>query len=377
MPEMPTLGDAPKKSPLPAVVITALLVGGAAGGMYWWKNKTSVEQATPAAAAPTAPPADPMAAAPTAPAAPLPAGMPGQTGTPTTLPPPSLPPDPGTVAAKPAADATGLKSFHTAIKGPLEGAVVSAVGKDVGQPLTQVINRTLVWWMKIPGDLLKGDELSVVYEERANQEPVVHAVRFVSKKFDKTFEAYRFKSKDENYPRFYEPSGEELEQRLVDGPLDGWEQVTSLLKDGRKHKGVDFKTAQGTPVKATFDGTITRTTWFFRGNGNSIEIAESGGQGRTAMFLHLSEINKEIVPGSKVKKGAVIAKSGNTGHSFAPHLHYQLMKGDKVIDPFESHKTFKKSLEPTEKPKLDAEVARFKGLIGSAGGQVAGAFGRK
>ncbi len=359
-PEMPTLGSAPKKSPLPAVVITAVIVGSVAGGLYWWKNR-SAEQAAPA-------PSPPVAAAPVAPAAPTPvavppAAVPGQNGSPTPTPAPAIIPDP--VAAAPA------------IKGPLEGAVIGAVGKEVGAPLTQVINRSLVWWVAVPGDLLKGDELSVVYEERENQEPLVHAVRFTSKKFSKTFEAYRFKAKDEPYARFYEPSGEELEQRLVDGPLDSWDQVTSLLRDGRKHKGVDFKTAVGSPVKPTFDGTITRKNWNFRGNGNSVEIAESGGQGRTALFLHLSEIEKELVPGAKVKKGQVVAKSGNTGHSFAPHLHYQLMKGEKVIDPFESHKTFKKSVDPSEKPKLELEVARFKGLIGSAGGQVAGAFGRK
>ena len=52
-------------------------------------------------------------------------------------------------------------------------------------------------------------------------------------------------------------------------PLDSWEQITSLLKDGRQHKGVDFKTPVGTPVKATFDGTITRKNWSSAATGNS------------------------------------------------------------------------------------------------------------
>ncbi len=351
--EMPTLGAQPKKSPVPGVVITAVIVGLVAGGVYWWKNRTA--EATP--------PAQPTVAV----VAPVPAVA--------DSPAPAVSPIPqAQVAAK--LEAKGLKSFRTQINGPLEQAVVTAAGKEVGQPLTQVINRSLVWWMKVPGDLLKGDELQVVYEERANAEPLVHAVRFTSKKFGKTFEAYRFKAKDEAFARFYEPTGEELERRLVDGPLDSWEQITSLLKDGRKHRGVDFKTSVGTPVKATFDGTILRKNWHFRGNGNSLEIQETGGKGRIAQFLHLSELPKSVVARQKVKKGDVIAKSGNTGHSFAPHLHYQLMMGEKVIDPFESHQTFKKSVEPTEKVKLDAEVTRLKGLIGAVPGQVAGAFGR-
>jgi murein DD-endopeptidase len=367
-PEMPTLGSQePKKSPLPQVALSALAVGLLVGGWFWWKNHSTAESPSTSASA----------AAPTAAEAPVAAPAPADPSNPVAAAPAVAAVPASPTPAAPAPDSHGLKSFNAVVNGPFEQAIVGAIGKEVGQPLTQVINRSLVWWMSVPGDLLKGDELQVVYEERDNQEPLVHAVRFSSKKFGKTFEAYRFKAKDESYPRFYEPSGEELEQRLVDGPLDSWDQVTSLLKDGRKHKGVDFKTAAGTPVKATFDGTITRKNWNFRGNGNSLEIAESGGQGRTALFLHLSELPKSVVAGQRVKKGEVIARSGNTGHSFAPHLHYQLMKGEKVIDPFESHKTFKKSIEPAEKSKLDLEVARLKGLIGSAPGQVAGSFGRK
>ena len=347
-PEMPTLGAQPKKSPLAGVAITAAIVGLVAGGVYWWKHRAAE---VPAEVEISALP--PVVEAPVAAAQVPPAALPAKADAP-----------------------LGLKSFRTEIKGPLEQAIVAAVGKDVGQPLTQVINRSLVWWLKVPGDLLKGDLLQVVYEERAGMEPLVHAVTFTSKKLGKTFEAYRFKSKDEVFARYYEPSGEELELRLVDGPLDSWEQVTSLLRDGRKHKGVDFKTAVGTPVKATFDGTIARKNWSFGRNGNSLEVHEAGGKGRVALFLHLSELPKSVAAGQRVKKGEVIGKSGNSGHSFAPHLHYQLMKGDKVIDPFESHSTFKKSLEAAEKPKLEAEVLRFRGLIGAAPGQVAGAFGR-
>jgi len=72
----------------------------------------------------------------------------------------------------------------------------------------------------------------------------------------RTYEAYRFQPAGAPFARFYTPGGEDLERRLVPSPLDSWEQITSLLKDGRKHKGVDFKTPVGSPVKATFDGTI-------------------------------------------------------------------------------------------------------------------------
>jgi murein DD-endopeptidase MepM/ murein hydrolase activator NlpD len=155
-----------------------------------------------------------------------------------------------------------------------------------------------------------------------------------------------------------------LELKLRDAPLDDYEQVTSLIRDGRRHKGVDFKTPVGSKVRATFDGVITRKNWHFRANGNCLEIAERGGTHRRALFLHLSPLPKSLQAGTAVKKGEVIAASGNSGHSFAPHLHYQLMLGEThLLDPFASHPTYRQSLAPTQKAAFEAETHRLDGLM--------------
>jgi murein DD-endopeptidase len=226
-----------------------------------------------------------------------------------------------------------------------------------------VVNRSLVWWIRVPQDLVKGDTLSVVYETREGQEPLVHAVRFESRKMGKTFETYRFKNTPDGFARYYQADASELEERLVDSPLETYEQITSLLRDGRKHKGVDFKTPVGTPVLATFDGVVVRKNWNFRGNGNSIELQETGGQGRTALYLHLSEVPRTLAAGQRIKRGQEIARSGNTGHSFAPHLHYQLMRGDKVVDPFESHKTTRLTMPAADRTAFEKRMAELKALI--------------
>ncbi len=336
--EMPELKSyAVKRSPWPGIGVVAVMVGLLAGAFYLLSRQRGSEIA--AGVAPTVPIA--AAAAETA--------APSASGTPAA---PSL-----AVAAPVAAAAEkGIKSLSVELNGALEASVVASAGKAVGAPLTQVINRSLVWWIRVPRDIVKGDTLDVVYEERAQMEPLVHAVRFHSRKLDKTFEAFRLPKNG----RLYLADGTELEERLVDGPLETYEQITSLLKDGRKHKGVDFKTPVGTPVKATFTGTVVRKNWNFRGNGNSLEINEVGGKGRTALFLHLSELPKTIQAGSQVKRGDVIAKSGNTGHSFAPHLHYQLMKGDTVLDPFESHSTHRISVATDDRAALDDAMATMR-----------------
>ena len=139
--------------------------------------------------------------------------------------------------------------------------------------------------------------------------------------------------------------------------------MTSLLKDGRRHKGVDFKTPVGSPVRAPFDGTIERRNWNFAGNGNCLDVLDAS-SGRHAIFLHLDVLPKEMAPGRRVRKGEVIASSGNSGHSFAPHLHYQLEDASgKVLDPFAVLRTERRSLPAEQKSRFDAARAQLDGKL--------------
>ena len=208
MSEMPTLGHAPRQSPIIPVAVTAIIVGLLTGGIFWLKNRPP--ESAPAIVTPQLAvglePQVPVAAAPTA----------------------AVPSAPAAPAATP--DKSGLHAFQVKINGPLESAIVGSEGKAVGAPLTQVVNRSLVWWVRVPQDLVKGDTLAVVYEPRDGQEPLVHAVRFESRKQGKVFETYRFKPTGDGFARSYQADGSELEERLVDSPLDTYEQVTSDRK---------------------------------------------------------------------------------------------------------------------------------------------------
>ena len=106
---------------------------------------------------------------------------------------------------------------------------------------------------------------------------------------------------------------------------------------------------------------MVRKNWNWKGNGNSIELHEAGG-GKTVLFLHLSEPPAPAV-GARVGRGEVVGKSGNTGHSFAPHLHYQLMSGQKILDPFAVQETYRKKLTEKEKATFATEMARLDHLL--------------
>src|SRR4029077_13835593 len=80
--------------------------------------------------------------------------------------------------------------------------------------------------------------------------------------------------------------------------------------------------------------------------------------------LHLSELPRTLTVGTKVNRGEVIAHSGNSGHSFAPHLHYQLMSpSDRVLDPFEVQPTQKVTLPAADRPALNEQVAKWRSMM--------------
>jgi murein DD-endopeptidase len=89
--------------------------------------------------------------------------------------------------------------------------------------------------------------------------------------------------------------------------------------------------------------------------------------GRHAIYLHLEVLPKEMVQGRRVKKGEQIALSGNSGHSFAPHLHYQLESPDGVIlDPFAVQATRRAALDAGQKAAFETRRGQLDAALGGA-----------
>jgi len=124
---------------------------------------------------------------------------------------------------------------------------------------------------------VRGDLLEALYQERVGEDPIVYAVRYRSQKKERTYRAYRFKPPGSQWPRSYSTDGEELELRFTHPPLDDYDQVTSLVHDGRGHKGVDFKTPVGTAVRSPFEARVVRKNWHFRATATRSTFARWAG----------------------------------------------------------------------------------------------------
>ncbi|MEL7729978.1 peptidoglycan DD-metalloendopeptidase family protein [Citromicrobium bathyomarinum] len=101
-----------------------------------------------------------------------------------------------------------------------------------------------------------------------------------------------------------------------------------ILRYKRMHAGVDFRARYGTPIVAPTDGRVT-SAGRAGGCGNAVRLSHSGGL--STRFCHMSRM--AVSPGQYVKRGQTIGYVGSTGLSTGPHLHYEMYRGGRHVDP--------------------------------------------
>ena len=106
-------------------------------------------------------------------------------------------------------------------------------------------------------------------------------------------------------------------------------KINPFYKVEIQHNGLDMIASSGVPVFATADGVISSVIRSRKGLGNVVEI--NHGNGYITRYAHLADV--VAVKGRKVKRGARIGNVGVSGSSFAPHLHYEVIRDTVVLDP--------------------------------------------
>jgi len=106
-------------------------------------------------------------------------------------------------------------------------------------------------------------------------------------------------------------------------------RIQPFYKHLTSHQGVDYTVPEGTRVFATADGTVSNV--LDRSSDTGITVVINHGNGFLTEYRHLSRSN--VKKGQAVRRGDIIALSGNTGLSFAPHLHYEIQFNGMRVDP--------------------------------------------
>lgn len=113
-----------------------------------------------------------------------------------------------------------------------------------------------------------------------------------------------------------------------------------ILGTRKLHTGVDLPQAVGSPVRVTADGIVRRAS---EDGVNGRVLVIDHGRGVSTAYCHNSELLVQV--GEVVHRGQVIARSGNTGRSTGPHVHYQLELSDHPVDPLAFHPRVRPGVE--------------------------------
>jgi murein DD-endopeptidase MepM/ murein hydrolase activator NlpD len=142
----------------------------------------------------------------------------------------------------------------------------------------------------------------------------------------------------EGQPGYFDDFGRSLDASGWIRPLPN-PRVTSAFNSQRMHPilqrvlphlGVDYAAPAGTPVRATGDGTVSVAEWR-GGYGNLVEIQHANGY--TTRYGHLSRFPSGLHREAFVRQGEVIGYVGATGLATGPHLHYEVRRRGRPIDP--------------------------------------------
>jgi murein DD-endopeptidase MepM/ murein hydrolase activator NlpD len=190
---------------------------------------------------------------------------------------------------------------------------------------------------------LKGYENSdLIIETTKRIDQLSRELYIQSKSFDKVYKLAKSKSKMLASIPGIQPITNKDFTRIVSG--FGY-RMHPIYKTMRMHTGIDFSAPIGTPIYATGDGKVAYPSEDLGGYGLVVEI--NHGYGYQTLYAHMSKII--VKPGQIVKRGEIIGYVGNTGRSTGPHLHYEVRKNGKPIDPVNF---FYQDLSPEEYKKI-------------------------
>lgn len=213
--------------------------------------------------------------------------------------------------------------------------------------------------------LNKGAKIVAVYDEFYKGKSLQYTGALVAGEIDQSnnsYQAFLFKDHEGN-DGYFAKNGRPLSEGFDVSPIKDYKRISSKFTKSRKHpvlgrvrahKGVDYAAKTGTPIYAAASGKISMKDYQKRGYGNVIVIDHSDGY--STLYAHMKRVEKGIRAGKHVEKGDVIGYVGTSGLSTGPHLHFEVRKNGKHLDPLNADL-------PTGAKLARKDVAKFKTLV--------------
>ena len=214
-------------------------------------------------------------------------------------------------------------------------------------------------------DIWKNDSFQIVYEQyHDSKNTFIKNGEIIFAKLNlqgKEYPLYKFKSKD--ITDYFDERGQSVKKTLMKTPINGARLSSSfgmrkhpILGFNKMHRGTDFAAPMGTPIMASGDGKVIKSSWC-GGGGNCIKIKHNSTY--TTVYAHLSKFGRGIKKGVRVKQGQIIGYVGSTGMSTGPHLHYEVIENGKKINSQTLKLPSGKTLLGEERKKFEVEKMRI------------------
>jgi murein DD-endopeptidase MepM/ murein hydrolase activator NlpD len=209
------------------------------------------------------------------------------------------------------------------------------------QALAWAIADVYDWEVDFTRDVRAGDRFEVLFERLVSREGEHRFGRVVAARVDVARSpAYAFFFETDTVlgqGGYFDDRGRSLKRAFLRAPLQ-FRRISSrfggrlhpILGTYRRHEGVDYSAAFGTPVRVTADGIVTRAGRE-GGYGNVIEVRHANGI-RTR-YGHLSGFARGVRVGGRVTQGETVGFVGSTGLSTGPHLHYEFIINGRPTNP--------------------------------------------
>jgi len=224
-------------------------------------------------------------------------------------------------------------------------------------------------------DLRGGEEFKILFRSHRDESgrvvrtgEIIYASLTVR---GRQYQLYMYQDKKGGQPTYLNEDGQGNRKALMKTPIDGARLTSNfgmrrhpILGYSKLHTGVDFGARTGTPIFAAGDGTIVKIGWF-GGYGRYIRIRH--GKVYHTAYAHMSRFRGGLKVGSRVKQGETIGYVGTTGRSTGPHLHYEVIKNGKHVNPMTITLPARKRLQGRAlkrflayRKKIDAQYAGMK-----------------
>lgn len=240
---------------------------------------------------------------------------------------------------------------------------LAAKNADIPDAVIVELIRMYSYDIDFQREIRKGDAFEIFYsykyDEDGNRVKMGHVAYAAMTNNGETKALFRYTPGDTEETDYFAPDGRSAKKFLMKTPIDG-ARISShfgrrkhpVLGYTKMHKGTDFAAPTGTPVYAAGNGVIEHAARY-GSFGNYVRIRHADGY-QTA-YAHLNGFGRGMRAGTRVSQGDVIGYVGTTGRSTGPHLHYEVHRHGKQINPLTIRVPTGRKLEGEEFIRFEKE----------------------